>query len=43
MDIDGTILEVNKAWLDLLGYSRHEVIGKWIQKKWHWLRISNML
>lgn len=28
LDADGTILEVNAAWLELLGYSRDEVIGK---------------
>lgn len=28
LDVDGTILEVNAAWLELLGYSRDEVIGK---------------
>ena len=25
----GHIIEVNKAWLDTLGYSKDEVIGKW--------------
>jgi len=29
LDIDGNFLEVNQQWLDLLGYSRDEVIGKW--------------
>ncbi len=29
LDEDGRLLEVNKTWLDLLGYSRDEVIGKW--------------
>ncbi|WP_163339789.1 PAS domain S-box protein [Desulfopila sp. IMCC35008] len=28
LDRNGNFLEVNKAWLDLLGYSREEVIGK---------------
>ena len=28
LDEDGNILEVNKAWLDTLGYSKEEVIGK---------------
>ena len=29
LDEDGIIREVNQAWLDLLGYSRPEVIGRW--------------
>jgi PAS domain S-box-containing protein len=29
LDEDGHILEVNEAWLNALGYSRQEVIGKW--------------
>ncbi|MCE5188422.1 MAG: PAS domain S-box protein [Eubacteriales bacterium] len=29
LDINGNFLEVNQQWLDLLGYSREEVIGKW--------------
>jgi PAS domain S-box-containing protein len=29
LDEDGHFLEVNQAWLDTLGYSRKEVIGKW--------------
>ena len=29
LDSDGNFLEVNQQWLDLLGYSREEVIGKW--------------
>ena len=28
LDESGRLLEVNKAWLDLLGYSREEVIGR---------------
>ena len=28
MDIDGNIKEVNKAWLELLGYSEDEVVGR---------------
>ncbi len=28
LDIDGNIFEVNPAWLDLLGYTKEEVIGK---------------
>lgn len=27
---DGNILEVNSVWLDFLGYSRDEVIGRWL-------------
>lgn len=26
---DGCFIDVNPAWLDILGYSRNEVIGKW--------------
>jgi PAS domain S-box-containing protein len=26
---DGCFLEVNQTWLDVLGYSREEIIGKW--------------
>jgi PAS domain S-box-containing protein len=29
IDEDGIIREVNQAWLDALGYSRQEVIGRW--------------
>ena len=29
LDENGRFLEVNKAWLNILGYSREEVIGKW--------------
>jgi len=29
IDEDGIIREVNQAWLDILGYSRQEVIGRW--------------
>ena len=29
LDENGCFLEVNKAWLDNLGYSHEEVIGKW--------------
>jgi PAS domain S-box-containing protein len=29
LDADGIIREVNQAWLDILGYSRQEVIGRW--------------
>ena len=29
LDIDGNFLEVNQQWLDTLGYTRDEVIGKW--------------
>ena len=29
LDEDGIIREVNQTWLDLLGYSRQEVIGRW--------------
>ena len=28
LDIDGRLLEVNKAWLDTFGYTKEEVIGK---------------
>ena len=28
LDAEGLLLEVNQAWLDLLGYSREEVLGK---------------
>lgn len=29
LDSDGYFLEVNQKWLDLLGYTKEEVIGKW--------------
>ena len=29
LDIDGNFIDVNQQWLDTLGYSRDEVIGKW--------------
>ena len=29
LDEDGIIREVNQAWLDILGYTRPEVIGRW--------------
>ena len=29
LDENGIIREVNQAWLDILGYSRQEVIGRW--------------
>jgi len=29
LDIDGNFIEVNRQWLDTLGYEREEVIGKW--------------
>ena len=29
LDINGNFLEVNQQWLDLLGYDREEVIGRW--------------
>ena len=30
LDIEGNILEVNDAWLNLLGYSREQVVGRFI-------------
>jgi PAS domain S-box-containing protein len=30
LDAEGRILDVNQAWLDLLGYAREEVLGHWI-------------
>ncbi len=29
LDAQGNLIEVNRQWLDLLGYTREEVIGKW--------------
>lgn len=29
LDIEGRFIEVNQQWLDLFGYSRDEVVGKW--------------
>jgi diguanylate cyclase len=29
LDIEGNFLEVNQKWLDIFGYQREEVIGKW--------------
>ncbi|WP_005036830.1 PAS domain-containing sensor histidine kinase [Holophaga foetida] len=30
LDVEGRIITVNQAWLDLLGYEREEVIGRWL-------------
>jgi len=30
LDSEGRLVEVSQAWLDLLGYSREEVIGRWV-------------
>ncbi len=29
LDIEGYVIDVNQQWLDLLGYKKDEVIGKW--------------
>jgi diguanylate cyclase (GGDEF)-like protein/PAS domain S-box-containing protein len=29
LDYDGCLIDVNHQWLDMLGYTREEVIGKW--------------
>ena len=29
IDINGMLLDVNQVWLDTMGYSREEVVGKW--------------
>ena len=29
LDYDGNFIDVNQAWLDTLGYTREEVVGKW--------------
>jgi len=29
LDLDGNFIEVNETWLEMLGYSREEVLGKW--------------
>lgn len=29
LDFDGNFIEVNQQWLDILGYSREEVVGTW--------------
>ncbi len=29
LDFNGNFIEVNQQWLDILGYTRDEVIGKW--------------
>ena len=29
LDINGCLIDVNQAWLSILGYEREEVIGKW--------------
>ncbi len=29
LDFDGDFIDVNQQWLDILGYTREEVIGKW--------------
>lgn len=30
LDEDGRLVDVNRSWLDLLGYSRREVLGRWV-------------
>ena len=30
LDKDGFVLDVNSAWLSMLGYNRSEVVGRWI-------------
>ena len=35
LDADGNILDVNKAWLELLGYKYDEVKGKWFGEFLH--------
>ncbi|OFX83809.1 MAG: hypothetical protein A2X00_09990 [Bacteroidetes bacterium GWE2_32_14] len=29
LDFDGNFMDVNQQWLDTLGYTRNEVVGKW--------------
>jgi PAS domain S-box-containing protein len=29
LDINGNLIEVNETWLETLGYSKQEVVGKW--------------
>jgi len=29
LDFDGNFIEVNETWLEMLGYSRDEILGKW--------------
>lgn len=29
LDADGRFLEINDTWLEIMGYSREEVVGKW--------------
>ena len=29
LDVDGRFIEINQAWLDMMGYERSAVIGKW--------------
>jgi PAS domain S-box-containing protein len=29
LDFDGKFIEVNQTWLDILGYSKNEVVGHW--------------
>ena len=29
LDIDGNFIDINQQWMDTLGYSRDEVVGKW--------------
>ena len=29
LDADGKFINVNQQWLDTLGYTREEVVGKW--------------
>jgi len=30
LDIDGNIIDVNQKWLDMLGYAKKEVLGRWL-------------
>ncbi|MBP1625825.1 MAG: sensor signal transduction histidine kinase [Holophagaceae bacterium] len=30
LDAEGRIVRINQAWLDMLGYEREEVIGRWL-------------
>ena len=35
LDKDGRILEINRSWMDMLGYRKEEVVGRWFGEFLH--------